>query len=64
MVEDPLAMYLTDIYTISLNLAGLPGICLPCGSKDGLPVGVQFFGSSLGECDLFRVAARAAAAVR
>ncbi len=40
--EDPLQMYLTDIYTVSANLAGLPGISVPCASVDGLPVGVQF----------------------
>ncbi|NLL13885.1 MAG: Asp-tRNA(Asn)/Glu-tRNA(Gln) amidotransferase subunit GatA [Fibrobacter sp.] len=40
--EDPLQMYLTDIYTVSANLAGIPGISVPCASVDGLPVGVQF----------------------
>ncbi len=40
--NDPLQMYLTDIYTVSANLAGVPGISVPCGTVNGLPVGVQF----------------------
>jgi aspartyl-tRNA(Asn)/glutamyl-tRNA(Gln) amidotransferase subunit A len=40
--DDPLQMYLTDIYTVSANLAGIPGISVPCGIDSGLPVGVQF----------------------
>ncbi|HEX3019461.1 MAG TPA: Asp-tRNA(Asn)/Glu-tRNA(Gln) amidotransferase subunit GatA [Chitinispirillaceae bacterium] len=44
--EDPLQMYLTDIYTVSANLAGIPGISVPCASVDGLPVGVQFMAPS------------------
>ena len=55
--EDPLQMYLTDIFTISCNLAGIPGISLPCGfSKEGLPIGMQFMGRSLGEETILRVA--------
>ena len=42
--DDPLAMYLMDAYTLSLNLAGLPGLSLPVGSIDGLPVGMQLIG--------------------
>ena len=46
---DPLAMYLSDIYTISLNLAGLPGISVPCGfTRAGLPIGLQVIGSPSG----------------
>jgi aspartyl-tRNA(Asn)/glutamyl-tRNA(Gln) amidotransferase subunit A len=57
-INDPLQMYLADIYTISLNLAGLPGISVPAGkTSDGLPVGVQFMGRILGESALFRLAA-------
>ena len=42
MADDPLAMYLVDLYTVSANLAGIPGLCLPCGqSKSGLPIGLQ-----------------------
>ena len=55
--EDPLQMYLTDIFTISCNLAGIPGISLPCGfSREGLPIGVQFLGKSLGEETILKVA--------
>ncbi|MFC1574135.1 amidase family protein, partial [Candidatus Latescibacterota bacterium] len=56
-INDPLQMYLADIYTISLNLAGLPGITVPSGKTEaGLPVGVQFMGSVLDESLLFRLA--------
>lgn len=56
-INDPLQMYLSDIYTISLNLAGLPGIAVPAGmTGDGLPVGVQFMGRVLEESLLFRLA--------
>ena len=44
--EDPIAMYLNDIYTVSANLAGVPGISVPCGlSKEGLPIGLQLQGN-------------------
>lgn len=57
-VNDPLQMYLADIYTISLNLAGLPGIAVPAGKTFGkLPVGVQFMGRVLEEETLFSLAA-------
>lgn len=57
MVDDPLAMYLVDLYTVSANLAGLPGISLPCGfSKDGLPIGLQLQGPPLQEAYLLRAA--------
>jgi aspartyl-tRNA(Asn)/glutamyl-tRNA(Gln) amidotransferase subunit A len=57
-VDDPLAMYLCDIYTVSANLAGNPGISVPCGfSKSGLPIGLQLQGAPFGEETLFRVAA-------
>jgi aspartyl-tRNA(Asn)/glutamyl-tRNA(Gln) amidotransferase subunit A len=56
--SDPLAMYLADIYTISCNLAGLPGLSLPCGfTRSGLPIGLQLLGPALGEPVLFRTAA-------
>ena len=43
--DDPLAMYLSDIYTASANLAGIPGISVPCGlSKSGLPIGLHLVG--------------------
>ena len=57
-IHDPLQLYLADIYTISLNLAGLPGISVPAGkTADGLPVGVQFMGRVLDEGTLFTLAA-------
>jgi len=56
-LNDPLAMYLGDIYTISTNLAGLPGISVPCGLTAGkLPVGLQFQAPALDEARLLQVA--------
>ncbi len=53
---DPVAMYLEDIYTISANLAGLPGISLPCGLVDGKPVGLQLISNAFTEARLLNVA--------
>ena len=54
---DPLAMYLSDIYTIGVNLAGLPGISVPCGFTDGgLPIGLQIIGQPFKEAELLAVA--------
>lgn len=56
-LSDPLKMYLGDIYTVSVNLAGLPAISVPCGlDQKGLPIGVQFIGKPFGEKDIIRVA--------
>lgn len=56
-LSDPLKMYLSDIYTISVNLAGLPGISIPCGTDSrGLPIGVQLIGDCYQEKKLFRIA--------
>ncbi len=56
-VDDPLTMYLTDIFTLSANLAGIPGISVPCGfSKKGLPIGLQLLGSHFNEEMLLKVA--------
>jgi aspartyl-tRNA(Asn)/glutamyl-tRNA(Gln) amidotransferase subunit A len=56
-VDDPLAMYLNDIYTVTANLAGIPGISVPCGlSAEGLPIGVQLLGPYWSEGLLFRLA--------
>ncbi|MSQ96541.1 MAG: Asp-tRNA(Asn)/Glu-tRNA(Gln) amidotransferase subunit GatA [Gemmataceae bacterium] len=55
--DDPLAMYLSDIYTISANLAGICGISIPCGfTKSGLPIGLQILGGPFAEEKLLRVA--------
>ena len=55
--DDPLAMYLNDIYTVSANLAGVPGISVPCGlSKSGLPVGTQLIGNYWSEASLLNLA--------
>ena len=54
--SDPLSMYLSDIYTVSANLAGIPGVSIPCGMVRGLPVGLQLLGPALGEAVLLRVA--------
>jgi aspartyl-tRNA(Asn)/glutamyl-tRNA(Gln) amidotransferase subunit A len=57
-VDDPMAMYLNDIFTIPANLAGVPAISLPCGLDEaGLPVGVQLTGPVLGEATVLRAAA-------
>ena len=56
-VDDPLQMYLSDIHTIPCNLAGLPGLSLPCGfSKSGLPIGLQILGNHFQEEKMLRVA--------
>jgi len=56
-VDDPLAMYLADIYTVTANLAGIPGISIPVGAnQDRLPVGMQIFGKHFAEGMILRVA--------
>jgi aspartyl-tRNA(Asn)/glutamyl-tRNA(Gln) amidotransferase subunit A len=55
--DDPLAMYLSDVYTCTANLAGIPGVNVPCGlSAEGLPVGFQLLGRHWGEPDILRLA--------
>lgn len=57
--DDPLAMYLNDVYTVSANLAGIPGISVPCGlSSEGLPIGFQLVGNFWDEAVLLNMAAR------
>ena len=57
MITDPLAMYLSDILTISVNLAGLPGLSLPCGfDRNGLPIGLQIIGKPFDEATVLRTA--------
>jgi len=55
---DPVQMYLSDIYTIAVNLAGLPGMSVPCGFVGGLPVGLQLIGNYFSEAQLLNVAHR------
>ena len=56
-LDDPLAMYLSDVYTVPVNLAGLPGISIPCGfDSKGLPVGLQLIGKPFDEETLLRIA--------
>jgi aspartyl-tRNA(Asn)/glutamyl-tRNA(Gln) amidotransferase subunit A len=55
-VDDPLEMYLSDIFTLSANLAGIPGISVPCGfSSDGLPIGLQILGKHFDEGSILKV---------
>lgn len=55
-VDDPVAMYLNDIYTIGANLAGIPAMSLPCGQVDGLPVGLQLMGNYFSESQMLSAA--------
>jgi aspartyl-tRNA(Asn)/glutamyl-tRNA(Gln) amidotransferase subunit A len=56
-VDDPLAMYLADIYTVTANIAGIPGISVPCGeTKEKLPIGLQILGKHFDEATILRVA--------
>jgi aspartyl-tRNA(Asn)/glutamyl-tRNA(Gln) amidotransferase subunit A len=56
-INDPLAMYLADIYTVTANLAGIPGISVPCGENhESLPIGLQLFGKHFDEATLLRAA--------
>jgi aspartyl-tRNA(Asn)/glutamyl-tRNA(Gln) amidotransferase subunit A len=56
--DDPLAMYLSDIYTVSANLAGVPGVSVPCGLSGGLPIGLQLIGNYWSEARLLNLASR------
>jgi aspartyl-tRNA(Asn)/glutamyl-tRNA(Gln) amidotransferase subunit A len=55
--DDPYQMYLADVFTIPANMAGIPGLALPCGFSDGLPVSLQLLGKAFDEATLFRVGA-------
>ena len=54
--DDPLQMYLSDVYTIPVNLAGIPGMSVPCGLAEGLPVGLQLLAAHFDEAAIFRAA--------
>ena len=63
-LDDPLKLYLCDIYTIPANLAGIPGISLPCGiSEEGLPIGIQVMGKPFDEEGVLRAACALEAAL-
>jgi aspartyl-tRNA(Asn)/glutamyl-tRNA(Gln) amidotransferase subunit A len=55
-MADPVAMYLSDACTLPVNMAGLPGVSIPCGMSEGLPVGLQLIGPAWSELELFRLA--------
>ncbi|MGQ9628624.1 MAG: Asp-tRNA(Asn)/Glu-tRNA(Gln) amidotransferase subunit GatA [Anaerolineae bacterium] len=55
-VDDPIQMYLSDIFTLSVNLAGICGVSIPCGFAEGLPIGLQILGPAFGEEKILRVA--------
>jgi len=56
-MADPLQMYLSDVYTIAVNLAGVPAISIPCGfDKNNLPIGLQIISPAFGEEKLLRIA--------
>jgi aspartyl-tRNA(Asn)/glutamyl-tRNA(Gln) amidotransferase subunit A len=55
-VDDPLEMYLNDVYTVPANLAGIPGVSVPCGFSSGLPIGMQVLGKHFDEAAILRVA--------
>jgi len=55
-LDDPVAMYLNDLFTVSANLSGLPAMSLPCGFVDGLPVGLQLVGPAQQEARLLNLA--------
>ncbi len=54
-INDPLKMYLSDAYTIPASMAGIPGLSVPCGFSDGLPVGLQILGKMYDEATIFKV---------
>jgi aspartyl-tRNA(Asn)/glutamyl-tRNA(Gln) amidotransferase subunit A len=58
LIDDPINMYLSDIYTVSVNLAGLPAISLPAGMVNGLPIGMQIIGNYFSEACLLNIAHR------
>ena len=58
LVDDPVSMYLQDIFTVTINLAGVPAISVPAGTVDGLPVGVQLIGRHFDEPAILKTAAR------
>jgi aspartyl-tRNA(Asn)/glutamyl-tRNA(Gln) amidotransferase subunit A len=58
MADDPVSMYLSDVYTVMTNMAGLPGISIPVAPVEGMPVGLQITGSYFDEARLLNIAHR------
>ena len=56
LADDPIQMYLADVFTVSANLVGIPAISVPCGFSDGLPIGLQLQGPAFGESKLLQAA--------
>jgi len=54
-IDDPLTMYLSDIFTVSINLAGLPALSIPCGKVGNLPVGLQIIGKPFEEYTILEI---------
>ncbi|HPJ84883.1 MAG TPA: amidase family protein, partial [Methanothrix sp.] len=55
-IEDPLSLYMADVFTVPINLAGVPAISVPCGFADGLPIGLQIIGRHFDEVGVLRTA--------
>ncbi len=55
-IEDPLSLYMADVFTVPINLAGVPAISVPSGFAEGLPIGLQIIGPHFGESTVFAVA--------
>jgi aspartyl-tRNA(Asn)/glutamyl-tRNA(Gln) amidotransferase subunit A len=55
-IDDPLQMYLSDVCTLPINIAGLPAISIPAGFADGLPIGMQIIGKPFGEETILKIA--------
>jgi aspartyl-tRNA(Asn)/glutamyl-tRNA(Gln) amidotransferase subunit A len=55
-IEDPLSLYMADVFTVPINLAGVPAISVPCGFADGLPIGLQIIGRHFDEASVLRTA--------
>ena len=54
-ITNPLDMYLSDVFVVAVNLAGIPALSVPCGISNGLPIGMQIIGSHLSEETLLRI---------
>jgi len=55
-IDDPISLYLADVETVPINLAGVPSISIPCGSSGGLPIGMQVIGKHFDEAAILRTA--------